>query len=175
MADTPATVFASPLDRVAASQGGGPLYLPPVTIMGAKLRSSNVVLALAAQPSGTVVWVARVPLYAVLKSIRAMTTVSLGTATLAFGNAHDTQGAIYGAAATLTAVDAETRLGPPTLTWNVPITTGYDHGGILVTPAMPMLWSPDGGSLFEDINMTVAAAALPGSGTLKIETIWAID
>src|SRR4051812_24731195 len=117
MADTPATVFASPLNNLATAQGGGRLILPPVTLLGAKLRRSIVTLALAAQPSGTVVWVARLPLYSTLESIQCMSTVSLGSATLAFGDAHDAQASIYGAAAVLTAVDTRVSFGPGTLVW----------------------------------------------------------
>lgn len=175
MADTPATVFAAPFDALQTAQSGGKLVLPAVTLFGGRLRQQIATLTLASQAAGTVIWVARLPLYAALRSIDVITDTSLSTATIKFGDAHNGNSAIYGAAATLTSTNALTRFGPPTALTGVPITTGYDHGGILVTPAMPMLFAPDGGSLFEDIIMTTATAALPSSGTLRVLTSYTID
>lgn len=174
MADTPATLYSDIMTNLQANAGGGIQALPSVTLNGARRRQQISSIVLAAQASGSVIWVGRIPLFAALISIEAITDTSLGAATIAFGDAHNGNSAIYGAATTLTALNALTRLGPPTAQCGVPITTGYDYLGTLVTPTMPQT-AGAGGFLFEDIIMTVGAAALPASGNLRVIFSYGID
>lgn len=175
MADTPATTYSDIMALLQSNQGGAVLSLPAVTLLGSRLRHQVSTITLASQLSGAVTWVGRIPLFSVLRSIDCITDTSLGSSTIAFGDAHDTNSAIYGAAATFTATNTLTRFGPPLAKCGVPITTGYDHAGVLVTANMPQTPGPDGGFLFEDINLIVGAATMPASGTLRVLISYAID
>lgn len=173
--DTPATAYSDIMTKLQGNQSGGLESLPDVTLFESKVRQQISTIPLAGQAAGTVIWVGRVPLGAAIKSIEAITDTSLGTATVAFGDAHSGNSAIYGAAATLTAVNTLTRMGPPTAQAGVEITQGYDYLGTNVNRGMPQTPSPAGGAGFEDIVMTTAVAALPGSGTLRVMITYAMD
>lgn len=170
--DTPATLYSDIMTKLQANAGGAVQSLPDGNLFGSRLRRQISKIVLATQLSGSFIWVARIPLGACLLDINAMTDTSLGTATIAFGDAHNGNTAIYGVAATLTALNTKTRFGPPLAQWNVPITTGYDYLAKLVTAYAP---SSIGGAGFEDIIMTTAVANLPASGNLYLEFVYAID
>lgn len=172
MADTPATLYSDIMTKLQQNAGGGLQSLIDGNLYGTRLRRQVSKVVLASQVSGSVFWMARIPLFACLLDINAMTDTSLGSSTIGFGDAHDTFSVIYGAAATLTALNTKTRFGPPLAKWNVPITTGYDYLAKQVTAYAP---SSIGGALFEDIIMITGAATLPASGNLTVEFVYAID
>jgi hypothetical protein len=174
MADTPATAFFDLMTNLSGNSGGNIQTLNNVNLDGGRLRQKVASVVLAAQASGTVFGVCRLPLGAVIRSIDVITDTSLGSSTIKFGDAHNGDSALYGAAATLTATDTLTRFGPTTAKTGVPITTGYDYLGVLVTPQMPQT-AGQGGFGYDDIIMTVGAAALPASGNLRVLVSYAID
>lgn len=166
---TVATLFSTQMAQLTANLGGAVQALPAVTVAGARERVFVANLALAAQASGSVIAMARIPLFAAITGINVVTDTSLGSATIAFGDANN--GALYAVAQTFTAVAAPAKFGNAA-TQGVPITAGYDClSGALVTYAKP----GQGGALYEDILMTVAAAALPASGNLSVIFEYAID
>lgn len=173
--DTPATAWSDIMAKLQGNQAGGLEALPDVTLFEARVRQQVSSITLAAQVSGTVIWVGRVPLGAAIKSIEVTTDTSLGASTLAFGDAHNANSAIYGVAATYTTTNAMTRAGPPTAMAGVEIATGYDYLGTLVNRGMPQTPSPAGGAGFEDIIMTVGAATMPASGNLRIVITYTVD
>lgn len=173
--DTPATAWSDIMAKLQGNQGGGIEALPDATLFEARLRHEVSTITLAAQTSGTVIWVGRVPLGAAIRSIDVITDTSLGASTIAFGDAHSGNSAIYGAAATLTALNTLTRFGPPTAMAGVEITQGYDYLGTNTNRGMPQTPSPAGGAGFEDIVMTVAAATMPASGTMRVLISYTID
>jgi len=175
MADTPATAWSDIMTNVVGNVGGALQSLNSVTLLSGRIRRQVSRITLASQESGTVIHVARLPLYAALEDIEVQTDTSLGSTTIKFGDAHNGNSAIYGAAATLTSTNTRTRFGPPLATWGVAITSGYDYLGNLVTPFMPQVVSPVGGAMFEDIIMTTGAATAPSSGTLVVSIKYVID
>lgn len=98
------------------------------------------VITLASQPTTDTQLLARLPAGTLPLAIMILSSVSLGSSTIAIGNA--TTPAKYKAAATFTAVDT------PTLFM---LTTAGDDAPLTVD---------------EEVLMTVAAAALPASGIL---------
>lgn len=168
MAITPATAYSDIMAQLQGNTGGAALSLPMGILLGGQVAQQVSSLTLASQASGTVIWVGRVPLYSALRSIEIITDTSLGSSTLAIGDAADGNAAIYSAAATYTTTNSLTRMGPKTNYTGVELTTGYDYLGNPMTPQMPQVPSPSGGMLFEDITATVGTAALPASGTVRI-------
>lgn len=170
MADTPATLFGTNMTLLTGNSGGGIESLPNNQV-GAKERCFVEKITLNSQVAASVFGVARVPLYAVLLGITALTDTSLGSTTIKFGNAHNGNSAIYGAAATLTALLTPTVFAAIGTIYQ-PITSGYDcQSAVNVTPQTP----GNAGGLYEDIIMTTAAATAPASGTLFIVTRYMMD
>lgn len=150
---------------VVGNSGGQVEQLPGVNTSGGRQRTWIDTLTLASQTNGTVIGVARIPLYSALLCIELITSISLGTATIAFGDANN--GTLFAAAATLTSINTVTRVGASG-SKGQPITSGYDSvTGNLVSPFMPQT-PGQGGAMYEDIVMTVGAANLPASGTLNV-------
>lgn len=168
MADTPATAWSDLMTKLVGNQGGQVESLPDARLQAGNVKAQYSRVSMSTQSSGTVIHVARVPRGGVVHSIDAMTDVSLGSATIKFGNAHDGNSAVYGGGATLTSTDALTRFGPPLAKTGVVIDTCYDYAGN--GPLTALKPSPYGGGEFEDIVMTTGAAALPGSGTILVRT-----
>jgi hypothetical protein len=164
--DTPATAWSDIMTKLVNNQGGQVESLPEVRLLGGKVCQQVSTITLAAQASGTVIHVARIPKGSVIRSIDVITDTSLGSTTVKFGDAHSGNSAIYGAAATLTATDTLTRFGPPTATFGVPIDTCYDYAGN--GPLTAQLPSPYGAGQFEDVLMITGAATAPASGTVKV-------
>jgi hypothetical protein len=168
-----ATVFTDNMALITGNTGGAVQTLPPVTVFDGKVRQQYGRIVLASQASGTVFGVARIPLYGAIKSIDAITDTSLGSTTIEFGDANNAT--LYAAAATLTATQTLTRMGPLLAQTGAPLTSGYDCiTGNLVTPFMPQKVG-EGGAMYEDIEMTTAAAALPASGNLVIIVEYTLD
>lgn len=166
---TPATAWGTQMTLLTGNTGGGLESLPQGNLVGAKEYAFVETVTLAAQVSGTVIGVARVPLGAVLLGILVCTDTSLGSTTIKFGNAASGNSAIYGAAATLTATDTPT-LFTKTAVYGAAITSGYDCiSGVATTFDK---YSGSGGG-YEDIIMTTGAATAPGSGTVRIVTKYA--
>lgn len=164
-----ATLFSVQMTQLIGNTGGAVQALPAVTLVGGRKRVFVSNLAFAAQASGTVIAMARLPLFAALTDITVVTDTSTGSATLAFGDANTT--ALYGAAQTFTTINSSYQIGLAA-TLGLPITTGYDaQSGNAVTYQKP----GEGGALYEDIVMTVGAAALPASGNLTVIFEYVID
>lgn len=179
-ADVVAVAWSDIMAKLQGNQGGGVEALPDVTLMEARVRQQVSTITLATQDydvqtGGYAIWVARLPLGAAIRSIDVITNTSLGSSTIAFGDAHSGNGAIYGAATTLTATDTLTRMGPPTAMTGVEITQGYDYLGTNTNRGMPQTPSPSGGAGFEDILMFLGAADFPASGTMRVLTTYTID
>lgn len=160
MAAANATVHFPEMTQLTGNAGGAIQSLPSVTKVGGRERVFASTLALAAQVNGTTFGVARLPLGAVITGITLITDTSLGSSTIALGDAANTT--LYKAAATFTTTDTPTRVGL-TAAHAQPITTGYDCVSGLSTKS------------YEDITMTVGAANLPGSGNLAIIIEYSID
>lgn len=160
MAAANATAFFPEMTNITGNTGGSVQTLPAVTKVGARERVTTTTLTLAAQASGTTFGVARLPIGAVITGWTVITDTSLGSATIAFGDAANTT--LYMAAATFTSTDTPTRVGK-TLAHGQPLTSGYDCVSGLASKS------------YEDITMTTAAASLPASGNLTVVIEWALD
>jgi hypothetical protein len=140
---------------VQANSGGNVQQLP-TQVVGAKMHCWTERITLAAQASGVNIPIARVPFGSALLGIVITGSVSLGTSTVAFGDMNTVNR--FKTAAVFTAVDTPTNvLNAATL--GLPLTTCYDYLGVASTA-------------YEDVIMTVAAAALPGAGTLCVTTLY---
>lgn len=170
MAITPATAYGTNMAKIVGAAAGQLPQLPEVAYVGGKLRVFNETVTYAAQASGTVIGVARLPLPCVLQFVTLLASVSSGTATIALGNAADTKSAIYKAAAAFTAVDTLTFVAL-SATYGTLITQGVDSQGISLGPNAP----GQGGGGYEDIILTTGAAAAPASGTLKLAFYFTVD
>src|SRR4029077_12224231 len=144
-------VAGSNMAMILANTGGG-LQTLPAQVVGAKPHLWTERITLASQASGVNIPVARVPYGSALIDIVVTGSVSLGPSTLAFGDMNNT--ARFSAAAVNTGVDAATsKLNAASA--GLPLTTCYDY------PAVA-------NNAYEAVIMTVAAAALPASGTLVV-------
>jgi hypothetical protein len=155
-----ATLFSPVMSSLTGNTGGAVQSLPAVNLAGARERIFVGTLVLAAQASGSVVGVARIPLQSVVTGITVITDTSLGSATIALGDTNN--GALYMAAQTLTNTNTPTRVGLAA-THGAPITTGYDCVSGLSTKS------------YEDIVLTTGAASLPASGNLAVIIEYALD
>jgi hypothetical protein len=135
---------------------GGNLQTLPNQMVGAKPHVWTERITLGAQASGVNIPVARIPYGSIMLGIVINSTVSLGSATLAFGDMNNT--ARFTAAAVFTAVDTATQKLNAT-TAGVPLTTCYTYLNVA-------------SNAYEDVIMTVAAAALPASGTLVVSILY---
>lgn len=153
------------MGALVANTGGGVETLGGVNTTGGRQRTWIDTLTLASQASGQIFGVARLPLFSALLCIEVLTSVSLGSATIQFGDANNST--LFAAAQTLTAVNTVTRFAT-SATKGQPITSGYDSvTGNLVSATMPQT-PGEGGLNYEDVLMTTAAAALPASGSLVV-------
>jgi hypothetical protein len=155
-----ATLFSTVMGLLTGNTGGAVQSLPAANVAGGRQRTFIATIALAAQASGSVIAVARLPLLAVITGITAITDTSLGSATIALGDTNTAN--LYAAAQTLTSTNTPTRIGAAA-THGQPITTGYDCVSGAVSKA------------YEDVVLTTAAAALPASGNLTIIFEYTID
>jgi hypothetical protein len=112
------------------------------------VRVFNEKVVLASQPTSDIIEVARLPKGARVLYGLLSSTVSLGSATLAIGIAGTA--AKYRAAAVFTAVDTPTLFGP---------------AGVAGEPLASE----------EIVILTIAAAALPASGTLRVMVFYTLD
>ncbi len=155
-----ATAFSPQMAAITGNTGGVVQNLPNVTTVGARVRVFHADITLAAQANGTTIGIARLPLGAIITEINYLTDTTLGTATVALGDSN--AAAIYAAAQTLTTVNVPQSVGLPA-TRGVPIQTGYDCVTGLANRS------------YEDVTLTVGAAALPGAGNLKVTLYYSID
>jgi hypothetical protein len=116
--------------------------------VGANVRVISAVVALAAQASADTIVVGVRPPNSTFLRAELTTDTSLGTATLALGNA--TSAATYKAAGTFTATDTPT-----------------SYGKAAAKAAAPNAEA-------EEIFLTVGTAALPGAGNLVCDFYFAI-
>jgi hypothetical protein len=171
MVATPATLFATPMSQIVANLGGAVQSLPNANQVYGRQRTFVSILTLASQANGSVIGLARIPLLASLIGIQIVSSVSLGSSTIALGDAGSGNSAIYLAAQTFTSVNTPTRVGNAA-THGQPITVGYD----CVTGLVTQYQSSSGfGAGYEDIILTVGAANLPASGTLNINFEFMLD
>lgn len=160
-----ATVFSAEMLLLTGNSGGALQSLPGSNIVNGKTFCSVGTWNMNAEASGTVIAMARIPLYASLNGIMLMTDTSTGSTTVELGDTNSA--ALYAAAAAHTSVDTPVWIGK-TDVMGVQINSGYDSvTGNLVTPFMPQLVG-QGGAEYEDIVMTTGAATAPASGILKI-------
>ncbi len=155
-----ASYFSPVMAQLTGNQGGNVESLPAVTVNGGRQRSSVGVITLTGQPSGAIIGVARLPLGAALLGVTLTASVSLGSATVAVGDVNN--GAVYAGATALTAPNTPTKVGNASAL-GVPISPGYD----CTTGALS--------ASYEDVVLTVGAAALPVGGTLNVLIDYAID
>lgn len=165
-----ATAYGVQMTKLVQNAGGQLQQLPEVSLVGGRVRAFNETLVYAAQASGTVIAVARLPVPFVLQRIWLAADASSGSATIALGNSGAGNAAIYAAAAAFTAVNTPTAIGLAAKL-GVLITQGYDSQGALMSPNVP----GQGGGAYEDILLTTGAAALPGAGTLKLTFEYTVD
>lgn len=168
---TKATLFGAVMTLLTGNAGGAIQSLPGVNVNGGRERVSVETITLAAQASGSVIGVARIPVPFVLTGIGLLTDTSLGTTTIAIGDASGA--ATYMVAQTLTTVN---QIVNPTAIvaamFGAQINSGYDSvTGNAVSPQAP----GQGGGSYADLQITTAVAALPGAGTLKIFFKYVID
>lgn len=164
-----ATVFSDIMTSLTGNSGGGVQVLPPSYLVYGKRRTLTALITLAAQVAGTVIAVARLPLPSVITDITLLTDTSLGSSTIALGDANSAN--FLSAAATFTATDTPTKVGK-TAALGVVQQTGYDsQSGAQVTPYAP----GQGGAFYDDILLTTATATLPASGNLRIMIEFVID
>ena len=171
MAATPANYFSDQMTLLTGNVGGAVQSLPQVSLVGGRERNFISRITLASQISGKVFAVARIPLYSAFLGILVATDTSLGSSTIAFGDAGNGNSAIYVAAQTFTATNTPTLLGLVSA-FGVPITAGYDS---VTGNAVNYSSSSGFGGLYEDIIMTVGAATFPASGNLVIVTQYQLD
>ncbi|HWK44922.1 MAG TPA: hypothetical protein VNT30_09385 [Stellaceae bacterium] len=157
---TVATAFSTQMTQLTGNAGGAIQQLPNSNVVAGRERCFIANIALATQAIGTVFGVARIGLLGVITGITLITDTSLGSATIALGDANSS--AIYMAASVLTATNTPTRVGLAS-THGAPIATGYDCVSGLVSKS------------YEDIILTTAVAALPASGNLAIIFEYVID
>lgn len=164
MSATPATLFGTEMTTLTNNAGGNVQSLLPSLLVHGKERRFVSNLPLAAQASGSVIGMARLPLPFTLLGVTMLTDTSLGSSTVKLGNAGNGNSAIYKAAATFTATNTPTGYGLIG-TWGVPIYSGFDCVTGLATGYTT---GGNGGALYEDVILTVGAADLPASGNLRI-------
>ena len=145
----------SNMAMILANTGGG-LQTLPNQMVGAKPHIWTERFTLASQASGVNIPVARIPFGSILLGILINGSVSLGTSTVAFGDMNNT--ARFKAAAVFTAVDTATQV-LNSASQGAALTTCYDVNAV-------------SNQAYEDIVMTVAAAALPASGTLVVSVLY---
>jgi hypothetical protein len=124
MAITPATAFFDTMTQLTGNTAGAIQALPNSNLVGGRVRGFFARLTMAAQASGTVFGVARLPLPASLIRVQLLTSVTLATATIALGNAANGNSAIYLAARVLTVTTPV--IEGLVASVGVPITTGVD-------------------------------------------------
>jgi hypothetical protein len=165
MSITPATLFGASMTKLTGNTGGAIQSLIESYING-KENCFVETITLAAQASGSVIGVARIPVPFTPVGFTLITDTSLGSATVSLGNSANGNAAIYKAAAVLTATDTPTSYGL-TATYGKPVLTGID-----CLTGLPTTYGSagNGGGNYEDITLTVGTAALPASGTLKVLT-----
>lgn len=149
------------LTKLAGNVAGAIQQLLNVCQAGGRERVFVDTIVLAAQAAGSTILVGRIPKGAAVTEITLITDTSLGTATLAGGDAGAGNSALFFAATTLTAVNTPTKLGKA-VQMGQPIALAYDgQSGALAA--------------YEDIMLTTAVAALPGAGNLTAITRYTID
>jgi len=131
----------------AAKSGTLPQQTPDGALAGSKRRSHTEVFTLAAQASGSRLFLGTLPVGAIFEGVVLTASATLGaTATVSVGSAASP--AKYKAAATFTTPD-------------VPTLFATAAGRAQARLAAP-----------EDVWMTVAAAALPAAGTLVTDLLY---
>jgi hypothetical protein len=156
-----ALFFSTQMATLTGNTSGAIQSLLTPGVGGRRERVWGANVALAAQAAGSQIAVARLPLQAVITGITAITDTSLGTATIALGDVHAGNSAIYIAAQVLTAVNTPARIGLAAAHLQ-PIATGYDCVNGNLAP-------------YEDIVITTGVAALPGAGNLVLIFEYVID
>jgi hypothetical protein len=140
-----ATQYGTQMGRLRNSL---PVDLPMAGDIHGRVRVFNEKVVLAAQPTTDIVEVARLPKGARVLYGVLNSTVSLGSSTLAIGIAGNT--GKYRAASAFTSVDTPTQFAPAAV------------AGEALTAE-------------EIVILTIAAAALPASGTLRVMIFYTLD
>jgi hypothetical protein len=138
------------------ANSGGNLQTLPNQMVGAKPHIWTERITLGAQASGVNIPIARLPFGSIPIGIVLTGSVSLGTSTVAIGDMNAV--ARFKAAAVFTAVDTPTNV-LNSATAGVPLTTCYTYLNVA-------------SNAYEDVILTVGAAALPASGTLVVSILY---
>lgn len=173
MAATPAYYSSTQMTALKANAGGGIMSLLDTMRSGGRerIKIADIVLASQTYASNNVIALARFPVPFVLTGIVMLTDTSLGSSTVALGNAADTKSAIYKAAGTFTSTNTPTQVGLAA-TMGVPILEGVDA---YTGETSSYSAAHNGGALYEDICATIGAADLPASGNLRFIFRYVID
>lgn len=148
-----AVLFAPNSTLLVGNAGGAVQSLPNMQV-GGKVRVFTEVITLASQVFTNSIMFARVPYGSLLRAIWMSSSVSLGTSTIALGDANSSTR--YAAAAVFTTVNVPADLLIATQR-GIQITTAYDNGGAASLA-------------YTDLLATIGVANLPASGTLVFQT-----
>lgn len=165
-AATPATLWGTEMTQIIGNVSGGG-NMPQNLLMSLNNGRQYCFignLALAGQASGSVIGIARIPVPYTMISIQMLGSVSLGTSTIAIGSPSDSSQAGFWSPAATSTVTTPQVLGVYG-SLGVPIFVGYDA---LTGQAATYQPGHQGGGQYDDIILTVGAAALPASGGLRL-------
>lgn len=146
-----------------ANRAGAVMQLPKAGFVYGKPRVFIEIVTLAAQTTSDTIPVAvNILKSAVLNGFLVTSDTSLGTSTIALGNAGAGNSALYKAAGTFTMVNTPTWFG-------LASATGRDLSA-------DTLYNVDAKiSDYLDIILTIGVATLPASGRLVIETFFTVE
>lgn len=171
MSITPATAYGTQMTKLIGNANGAIQQLLSTLVSHGRERCFIEDVPLASQVSGTVIAVARLPCPFTMVGISLLTDTSLGSTTIALGNAADSNSAIYKAAGTFTSINTPTSVGLIG-TLGVPVYSGIDALTGLPTTYVR---GGNGGGGYEDIILTTGAATAPASGTLRLFFRYMVD
>lgn len=148
-----AVLFAPNCTLLTGNAGGAVQSLPNMQV-GGKVRVFTEVITLAGQVFTNSIMFARIPYGSIIRGIWLSISATLGTSTLAIGDANSSTR--YSAAATYTTVNTPADILLATQRGTL-ITTAFDNGGAAST-------------VYTDLLATIGVANLPGAGTMVFQT-----
>jgi hypothetical protein len=159
----PATSFSTEMAIITGNAGGTPQQIIPSLLNGGQYCFISNVLY-SGQAMGSIIGVARLPVPYTMIAITILNGQSLGTATVALGRADDPSNSGFWAAASSPAVQTPVSVGLYA-SLGVPQYVGVDS-----ITGQPAGYQPghQGGGQYDDVIMTVGAAALPGAGAMRL-------
>ena len=156
-----ASSFGTIMTLLTSNAGGAVQQLPPVTLVGGRVRVFIETVPLTGQAAGTTIAVARLPRGAAPLLFVFNGTVGLGTSTLSGGDANNPT--LFFAASQFVGANGP-QLAIASAAAGVPLNgPNYDSG----TGALSQV--------YEDVILTIGAANLPAAGSLVVMTFYVID